>query len=231
MKIQNLILLVLSFVVFSCSGQKSNKVETISAVVFSEKIKSTSNPQILDVRTPEEFSSDHIDNAVNINWNDENFMTNVAKYDKSKPVFVYCLSGGRSKKAADKLEELGFTTIYNLEGGILKWNAQGFEKPTEKIIGMCSQEYAELLKTDKKVLINFYAEWCEPCKKMAPYILKMQNQLADKVVIVRLNADENKTLLKDLKIDELPVLILYENKELKWRHAGFLSEDDLKKQL
>ena len=48
---------------------------------------------------------------------------------------------------------------------------------------MCSQEYAELLITDKKVLINFYAEWCEPCKKMAPYLLKMQKELADKAAV------------------------------------------------
>lgn len=231
MKIQNYLLYTLTFIVFSCNGQLTKKVESISALAFSEKIKTTQNPQIIDVRTAEEFSSDHIDNAVNINWNDENFLKNIEKYDKSKPVFVYCLSGGRSKKAAYKLEESGFKTIYDLDGGILKWNALGLEKPSEKIIGMCSQEYAELLNTDKKVLINFYAEWCEPCKKMAPYLLKMQKELVDKVVIVRLNADENKTLLKNLKIDELPVLILYENKELKWRHAGFLSEEDLKKQL
>jgi thioredoxin len=231
MKIQKILVTIVGFIFFSCQGQTSIKVETISALTFSEKIKATPNPQILDVRTPEEFSSDHIDHAVNINWNDDNFIKIVSKYDKLKPVFVYCLSGGRSKKAADKLEEMGFINIYNLDGGILKWNAQGLEKPSEKIIGMCSQEYAELLKSDKKVLINFYAEWCEPCKKMAPYILKMQKDLADKVIIVRLNADENKTLLKDLKIDELPVLILYQNKEVKWRHAGFLNEEDLKKQL
>ena len=231
MKIKNIPFLIVSFVVFSCHCQTSKKVETISALVFSEKIKTTTNPQIIDVRTPEEFASDHIDNAININWNNENFTKNFTNYNKSKPIFIYCLSGGRSKKAADKLEELGFKNIYNLEGGILKWNAIGLEKPTEKIIGMCSQEYAELLKSDKKVLVNFYAEWCEPCRKMAPYILKMQKELKDNVVIVRLNADENKTLLKDLKIDELPVLILYENKEVKWRHAGYLSEKDLKKQL
>jgi thioredoxin len=104
-------------------------------------------------------------------------------------------------------------------------------KPDDKIIGMCSQEYAELLNTDKKVLIDFYAEWCAPCKIMTPYLLQMQKDLADKVVIIRLNADENKTLMKEMKIDELPTLLLYENKEIKWKHSGFISEEDLKKQL
>jgi thiol-disulfide isomerase/thioredoxin len=81
------------------------------------------------------------------------------------------------------------------------------------------------------VLIDFYAKWCEPCKKMAPYLLQMQKDLADKVVIIRLDADENKTLMKEMKIDELPSLFLYENKEIKWKHSGYISEEDLKKQL
>ena len=66
----------------------------------------------------------------------DDFVAKAEKYDKTKPVFVYCKSGGRSKKAAEKLNELGFTNIYELEGGIIKWNAAGFTKPTDKIIGM-----------------------------------------------------------------------------------------------
>ena len=96
---------------------------------------------------------------------------------------------------------------------------------------MCSQEYAELLNTDKKVLIDFNAKWCAPCKKMAPYLDKMQKEMADKVVIIRLDADENKTLISEMKIEELPTLLLYENKEVKWKHSGYISEEDLKKQL
>jgi thioredoxin len=95
---------------------------------------------------------------------------------------------------------------------------------------MSTLEYAELLKSDKKVLINFYAEWCAPCKKMGPYIQKMQKDLSE-VTIIRLDADKNKTLITALKISELPTLLLYENKEIKWKHTGFISEEDLKKQL
>lgn len=231
MKFHPICLIILSFVVFSCNGQTSKNVKTIEANVFAEKIKETPNPQILDVRTPEEFAADHIGNAKNVNWLGNSFVSDAEKFDKSKPVFVYCKSGGRSQKAAEKLSELGFTTIYQLDGGILKWDAAGLSKPSDKIIGMCSQEYAELLKSDKKVLINFYAEWCAPCKKMTPYILQMQKDFANKVTIIRLNADENKTLISEMKISELPTLLLYENKEVKWKHSGFISEDDLKKQL
>jgi len=226
-----LFFLILSFAILSCKGQPTKKIESVAPEVFAEKIKATSNAQILDVRTPEEFASEHIDKARNINWLGDDFVTNVENLDKSKPVFVYCKSGGRSAKASAKLAELGFKTIYELQGGIMKWNAAGFSKPSEKIVGMSSQEYAELLNSDKKVLIDFYAEWCAPCKKMTPYLLQMQKNLADRVTIIRLNADENKTLISEMKIDELPTLLLYENKELKWKHSGYISEEDLKKQL
>lgn len=126
---------------------------------------------------------------------------------------------------------MGFTTVYELEGGILKWNAAGFGKPMTETIGLSQQEYAKLLDSDKKVLISFYANWCAPCKKMAPYISQMQKDLANTVTIIRLNADENKTLITEMKINELPTLLLYENKQVKWKHSGFISEEDLKKQL
>jgi thioredoxin len=231
MKTAILNLLLIGFLFSSCNGQTNKKFESIAAANFAEKIKSTSQPSIIDVRSPEEFAGQHIDNAINIDWNGDNFEDKIAKYDKSKPVFVYCMSGGRSKKAAEKLVELGFTKIYELQGGIMKWNAAGLSVPSDKIIGMCSQEYDEILKTDKIVLVDFYAEWCAPCKKMTPYLLKMQKEMADNVTIVRLNADENKTLVSQLKIEELPTLIVYKNNQILWKHSGFISEEDLKKKL
>jgi len=231
MKFCSVFILFISLTILSCNGQPSKNIQTIAPEAFAKKINETPKAQILDVRTPEEFASEHIDNAVNVNWLGDNFVSGAEKFDKSKPVFVYCKSGGRSAKAAAKLAELGFKNIYELEGGMTKWNAAGLSKPSDQIIGMCSQEYAELLNTDKKVLIDFNAKWCAPCKKMAPYLDKMQKEMADKVVIIRLDADENKTLIKEMKIDELPTLLLYENKELKWKNSGYISEEDLKKQL
>lgn len=112
----------ISLLLSSCFGQTHKEVETIAPKVFAEKLKAAKNPQLLDVRTPEEFKSGHIGNAVNVDWYEDDFAAKAAKYDKSKPVFVYCKAGVRGKKAANKLAELGFTKIYNLEGGIDKWN-------------------------------------------------------------------------------------------------------------
>ncbi len=224
-------ILFISISIFSCKGQNSESISNLSPKAFYEKLATSPNAQIIDVRTAKEFIAGHLDNAVNIDILEDDFVTNIEKLDKTKPVFVYCKTNSRSPHAADKFEELGFATIYNMKGGLLKWDAEGLSKPTDRIIGVCSQEYAELLNTDKKVLVDFYAEWCAPCKKMAPYLDKMQKELTDEVVIIRLNADENPTLIKEMKIQELPTLLIYKNKEAKWKHTGFISEEDLKKQL
>ena len=104
-------------------------------------------------------------------------------------------------------------------------------KPSGKTVGMTVEDYNKLLKSDKKVLINFYAEWCAPCKKMEPYIAKMQKEDNKDVVIIRLDADKNKTLMDAMKISELPTLFLYDKAEKKWQHSGFISEEDLRKQI
>ncbi|MGL2964310.1 rhodanese-like domain-containing protein [Flavobacterium sp. RSB2_4_14] len=223
--------IVISFLFFSCQGQQSKTVQTVDVKTFAEKLKATDNAQLLDVRTPEEFSGEHIENATNVNWNGTDFIAKAEKYDKSKPIFVYCKVGGRSSQAASKLAELGFKEIYNLDGGIMKWNAAGNNKPSDKIIGICDQEYGGLIKSSDRVMVDFNAKWCAPCKKMNPYILKFQTEMADKIKIVQLDADENKTIVDQLKLDGLPVLIIYEKGKEVWRNVGYISEEDLKKQL
>ena len=231
MKPKFLSLLFIAFLFLSCQGQSSKTIQTIDAKAFSEKLKATQNPQLLDVRTPAEYSSEHIDNAKNVNWNGSDFVTQANQLDKTKPVFVYCKVGGRSSQAADKLAELGFKEIYNLDGGIMKWNAAGNSKPSEKIIGICDQEYGELIQSSDRVLIDFNAKWCAPCKKMNPYILKFQAEMKDSIKIVQLDADENKTIVDQMKLDGLPTIIIYEKGKEVWRNVGYISEEDLIKHL
>ena len=231
MKIKILPLIAMSFLFLSCQGQQSKNIQTVDVKTFAEKLKSNKNPQLLDVRTPEEFNSEHIENATNVNWNSDDFLTKSENYDKSKPIFVYCKVGGRSSQAASKLAELGFSEIYNLEGGIMKWNAAENTKPSNKIIGICDQEYTELVKSSNRVMIDFNAKWCAPCQKMKPYILKLQAEMAAKIKIVQLDADENKTIVNHLKLDGLPVIIVYEKGIEVWRNIGYITEDDLRKHL
>jgi len=233
MKTKLFSLLFISFLFLSCQGQATKPVQTLDVKTYAEKLKNTEKPQLLDVRTPEEYSVEHLENADNVNVNSPDFATKASQYDKSKPIFVYCKVGGRSAQAADKLVGMGFTEVYNLEGGIMKWTTAGMPKAGQsaKTGGMTVEDYQKLVASDKKVLINFTAVWCAPCQKMKPYILKMQEEMKDQVKIVRVDADENKSLTEAMKIEGLPMIIIYENGKEVWRNLGYISEEDLKKHL
>lgn len=85
---------------------------------------------ILDVRTPGEIAQGTIPGAMVIDWNGNNFSEEVSKLDKTKPIYVYCKSGGRSSSACGKMQSLGFEKIYNLSGGITAWKSAGNEVAT-----------------------------------------------------------------------------------------------------
>jgi len=85
---------------------------------------------IIDVRTPEEFGAEHIENATNINFYSETFRDMLNNLDKNKTYLIYCKVGGRSGSALDIMAELNFKEVYNILGGINLWKAEGF--PTVK---------------------------------------------------------------------------------------------------
>jgi thioredoxin len=220
----------------SCgSGQTNSTTKTnLSAIEFAEKLKEMPTAAILDVRTPDEFSKGHLANALNYDWNGNEFDKQIATLDKSQPVLVYCLSGGRSSSAATKMRSEGFKTVYELDGGIMKWRGANLPETTDNTVtsnGMTKQQFDALLNSDKLVLIDFYADWCAPCKKMKPYLDEISKDMANKVVIIRINADNNQALCKELEIDGLPVLQLYKNKTLTWTNTGFIDKAEVVKQL
>lgn len=215
----------------ACTGQ-SQAGSSLEAADFAKKIEEMKGAPVVDVRTPGEFAKGHLVNALNIDWNGDNFKEQISKLDKSKPVFVYCLSGGRSGQAAAQMRADGFTQVYELAGGIMKWRAANLPETTaSSSSGMDRQQFEALLDGDKEVLIDFYADWCGPCKKMKPYLEEIAASMKDKVTVVRINADDNQFLCKELKIDALPVLHLYRNRNLVWQNSGFIEKEEVIKQL
>jgi len=106
----------------SCTnGQNISDNTNLSAVEFAAKIKEIPTAHIIDVRSPEEYSSGHLQGSKSINWNGDNFDSQILKFDKTKPIMVYCHSGRRSAAAANKMRAKGFKEVYELNGGILAW--------------------------------------------------------------------------------------------------------------
>ena len=200
-----------------------------------EKAIASGNAQLVDVRTINEYSKGHIEGAALADWNGEGFDQRVAWLDKSKPVYVYCLSGGRSASAADHLREQGYN-VYEMPAGMMGWRAAKKPEISKSPAGtataaLSQKDFEQLLQTDKIVLVDFYAPWCAPCKKMEPFLKELQTELASSVNIVRINADDNNALVEQLAVQALPTLIVYRNGKQSWRHTGFMSKEDLKKQL
>jgi len=106
-----------------CSSS-NEAIKKVDPVEFSEVI-SQPDVIILDVRTPDEFNAGHIANAININLEGSDFSSEVSKLDKNATVAVYCRSGNRSGVATEQMAELGFTDMYDMQGGIVDWEAAG----------------------------------------------------------------------------------------------------------
>ncbi len=109
---------------FSQQEVVQGKVKDINVETFNDLINSKKGT-ILDVRTPDEWTEGTIVNAQKMNFYDDDFGIQVDDLDKTKPVFVYCKRGGRSASSAAILKEKGFVKIYNLDGGMDAWKAEG----------------------------------------------------------------------------------------------------------
>ena len=129
MKLKVLSLFCLFLSLTSCLKNQAEGVQVLDASTFEKKMNQP-EVQLVDVRTPKEFSQGHLENAVNIDFLADDFDAITANLDKEKPVMVYCKSGGRSAKASARLKELGFKTITDLDGGIINWTNE--EKPIVK---------------------------------------------------------------------------------------------------
>lgn len=216
----------------SCSIAQNNK--TVDALEFSRMIHEQNHAQIVDVRTPDEYAKGHLEGAVNINWNGKDFVAGLSKLDKSQPVFVYCLVGGRSAEAAKKMRAEGFNEVIELNGGMLKWRAANLPEVTESTAfatGMSMEDFQKLISSEKLVLVDFYADWCAPCHKMKPILEEISREKSEYVQVVRINVDENKQLCKELNVIALPVLHLYKKNTVIWNHTGFIGKDDIAAEL
>ena len=121
---------LLIFTTSSCGQKEKNsdvQNSTIKMISAQELNKKTDKVTIIDVRTPGEYESGHLPNAMNINYSSSGFKEQLNALNKDQEIYVYCKVGGRSARAAKTLEELGFTKIYDLKGGIKSWQKEGFK--------------------------------------------------------------------------------------------------------
>jgi thioredoxin 1 len=87
--------------------------------------------------------------------------------------------------------------------------------------------FGELTKTDKPVLVDFYADWCAPCRAMKPVLDDLKTRMDEKVVIYKIDVDKNQTLAQRFQVRSIPTLILFKAGEPVWRKSGMASIKEL----
>ncbi|MBL7765677.1 MAG: thioredoxin fold domain-containing protein [Chitinophagaceae bacterium] len=215
----------------SCIAQDQNGAKTIEVVEYNQLLKENKQAQLIDVRTPGEFAEEHLNQAMNIDFNSPNFKEQVGKLDKSKPVFIYCLSGGRSNSAMSMMKEMGFKSLYNMKGGILQWKSSNLPltmdngNPSWK--GMTQNEFNNAISGNIPVLVDFNAVWCGPCKQIKPILDDLAKTYSKKLKVMYVDIDVNKSLADEMKIRNIPLMIYYKNGEVVTNIEGFTDKERL----
>ena len=227
----NVYFLFLFFAFTSCQAQQ-DLVTKMKPDEF-EKAISGNNTQVLDVRTAGEFKTGHIKNTLQADWTQKDqFVDRIQYMDKVKPVYIYCLSGGRSSAAAEWMRNNGFTNVVELIGGINAWKSTA--KPLEGNSNkpqMTIEQYWSGIPKNKTTLVDFGASWCPPCIKMSPIIDELESTKDLNFLLVKMDASLHTDVMKALNIEPIPVFIIYKEGKEVWRKQGMASKEELLTQL
>ncbi len=91
--------------------------------------------------------------------------------------------------------------------------------------------FQEIINLDKPVLVDFFAEWCNPCKMMSPVLQELKLRVGDRASIIKIDVDKNPQVAANFQVRSVPTLMIFKKGQIRWRHSGIVPVNELERLL
>jgi len=221
---QKLFMATLMLAITTSSFAQQDAINTnppLTADSFAAKISRQVKPQIIDVRTPEEYVINHINGAINIDLKATNYLDGLKNFDKTKPVFLYAIQNYRPGLLAKELREKGYAEVYELRSGIANWIGSGYPyfSSVKNVVSIA--DYKKIITDNKLVLVDIGTKYCGACVRVKQIVDSLKSENNNSYETVQIELYNNPQLAADLKeIKSVPTVLLYKEGKLVWKKTG-----------